>query len=833
MKKHFLLFCLLFCIKLLVAQQIQSPSSFLGYTLGEKFTPHHRVIDYFKYVASVSKSVTLQEYGRTYEGRPLFVAFVSSSNNISNLEQIRNNNLRLSGIKAGQISERQPAIVWLSYNVHGNESVSTETSMQTIFDLVNPENSQTKPWLENTLVIIDPCINPDGRERYVNFYTSVANTIADPSPYTREHLEPWPGGRSNHYYFDLNRDWAWQTQLETQQRMALYNKWLPHVHVDFHEQGFNEPYYFAPAAEPFHEDITPWQREFQTIIGKNNARYFDEKGWLYFTKERFDLLYPSYGDTYPTYSGAIGMTYEQGGSGRAGLSVLTNVGDTLTLKDRIYHHNTAGLSTIEITSKYADKVVSEFQKYFSNSQSKPSGPYKTYVIKAANEGKFKNLEILLKANGIEYGFGSSKGGSRGFNYLNGKTESFKIERSDLVISAYQPKSILLKVLFEPETFISDSATYDITAWAVPYAYGLSAYASKEKIKPAFTDMPTKTRLNTVSQKPVAFVANWGSVAEVRFLAELLKRNIKVRFSEVPLEIAGKHFNVGSLVITRANNEKLADYFETTINALSESIGIDVHPLSSGFMEKGADLGSDKIRFINKPKVALVGGEETSSLAFGEVWHFFEQQINYPLAVLRAQDIKHINLSEFNVLIYPDGIYEDIFSDKIQSWVQGGGKLIALEGAVEQLAGKKGLSLSAKDSVKNEKAKNPYVSLKKYENRGRESLQNSIPGAIYKVNLDNTHPLGFGFPNYYFTLKMDNKIYNYLEGGWNVGVLKQNNYVTGFVGSQTKKTLVDGMLLGVQELGNGTVVYLAVDPLFRGFWESGKLLFSNAVFMVGN
>ena len=833
MKKHFLVFCFLFLVKLLIAQQIQSPSSFLGYTLGEKFTPHHRVIDYFKYVASVSGSVKLQEYGKTYEGRPLFVAFVSSANNINNLEQIRNNNLRLSGIKPGQATASQPVIVWLSYNVHGNESVSTETSMQTIFDLVDPENIRTKPWLENTLVVIDPCINPDGRERYVNFYTSVGNTLADPSPFTREHVEPWPGGRSNHYYFDLNRDWAWQTQLETQQRMALYNQWLPQIHVDFHEQGFNEPYYFAPAAEPFHEAITQWQREFQTIIGKNNARYFDEKGWLYFTKERFDLLYPSYGDTYPTYSGAIGMTYEQGGSGRAGLSVLTNVGDTLTLKDRIHHHNTAGLSTIEIASKYADKVVSEFRKYFVNSKSNPSGPYKTYVIKAGNEGQFKNLEVLLKANGIEYGFGSSKEGSRGVNYLNGKTESFKIEKSDLVISAYQSKSVLVKVLFEPKTFISDSATYDITAWAVPYAYGLGAYASKERIKPAFAHLPVPVSLNSVSQKPVAFVANWGSVAEVKFLSELLKRNIKVRFSEVPLEIAGKHFNVGSLVITRTNNEKLAENFESTIYAIAQRAGIDVQPLSSGFMEKGADLGSDKIRFIKKPRVALVGGEETSSLAFGEIWHFFEQQIHYPLSVLRAQDIKNISLSEFNVLIYPDGNYEDIFSDKIQNWVQNGGKLIALEGAVDQLAGKKGFSLSAKEDAKTEKAKKPYSNVKKYENRGRESLQNSVPGAIYRVNIDNTHPLGFGFSNYYYTLKMDNKIYNYLEGGWNVGVLGKNNYVTGFVGSKTKRTLEDGMLLGVQEMGDGSVVYLTVDPLFRGFWETGKLLFSNAVFMVGN
>ena len=251
------------------------------------------------------------------------------------------------------------------------------------------------------------------------------------------------------------------------------------------------------------------------------------------------------------------------------------------------------------------------------------------------------------------------------------------------------------------------------------------------------------------------------------------------------------------------------------------------------MEKGADLGSDKIKFIHKPKIALIGGDETSSLAFGEIWHFFEQQIHYPLSVIRAQDVKHINLNDFDVLIYPSGSYEDLANEKMQYWIQNGGKLIAMENALTHLAGKKGFSLTMKEPAKNEKGKNPYQNIKKYGNRERESVQSNIPGAIYKINLDNSHPLGYGFPNFYFTLKRDSKIYNYLDTGWNVGVLKQNNYVTGFVGNQTKKTLTDGLLFGVQDFGNGSVVYLAEDPLFRGFWENGKLLFSNAVFMVGN
>lgn len=840
MKKYcILLFLLLSVILNLRAQKIQTPAEFLGYKPGGQFTPHFRVVEYYKYLASVSKNIKLQEYGKTNEGRPLLLAFVASDNNIGRLEDIRQNNLALAGIAEGSsrvnrgtVLANPPVLVWLSYNVHGNESVSTEASLQTVYDLLNPSDQRSQSWLKNTVVVIDPCLNPDGRERYVNFYNPVRNVVPDAVPFSREHMEPWPGGRANHYYFDLNRDWAWQSQIETQQRLAVFNKWLPQVHVDFHEQSINEPYYFAPAAEPYHQDISKWQREFQTIIGKNNARYFDQNGWMYFTRERFDLLYPSYGDTYPIYNGSVGMTYEQGGSGRAGLAVINAEGDTLKLKDRIDHHHTTGLSTVESASQNAEKAIAEFKSYFTASRSNPPGEYKSYIIKGENPEKLKTLATLLQRNGIEFGYGSVKGG-QGLNYFTGKTESFKVDKNDMVISAFQPKSVLLKVLFEPTTFVSDSATYDITAWSLPYAYGLQSYASRDALKPEYTSISSSTVNNEISN-PVAFIANWNSLADVKFLAELLKNNIKVRYSEIPFETGGKRFNAGSLIIARTSNDNLKGGFERTVIELAKRSEITLQAIPSAFVDKGADLGSDKIRYIRRPKVVVVSGESTSSLSFGEIWHFFEQQINYPLTVVRSQDLGRINWNEFDVLIFPDGNYPDMGNDKMQQWVRSGGKLIAMEGAVSQLAGKKGFDLKNKEEAKkDDKLKDPYEDLRTYENRERESVRTNIPGAIYKVNLDNTHPLGFGFPDFYYTLKLDDKVYQYLSSGWNVGVIKKDNYVTGFVGVKARKKLMDGLIFGVQELGNGSVVYLADDPLFRSFWENGKLLFSNAVFMVGH
>jgi len=407
------------------AQNIQSPSEFLGYELGTRFTNHYQIVDYFQYLAKASDRIQLQEYGKTNENRLLQVAYISTAENLGNLERIRKNHLANAGIGTSEAAANK-AVVWLSYNVHGNESSSTEASMLTTYELI----TQKKAWLQNTVIIVDPCINPDGRDRYANWYNQVASFPYNSNQKAKEHDEPWPGGRPNHYLFDLNRDWAWATQVETRQRLKVYNKWLPHIHVDFHEQGINEPYYFAPAAEPFHEVITDWQRDFQTQIGKNHAGYFDKEGWLYFTRERFDLFYPSYGDTYPTFNGAIGMTYEQAGHGMAGLGIVNDEGDLLTLKDRIAHHHTTGLSTVEISSQQADKLNTEFKKYFNTTNFK----YKSYVLEG-NQDRINKLTTLLDRHEIKYGF-TSNTSVKGFDYESGSQKSRTVNNA-LVVSTNQ------------------------------------------------------------------------------------------------------------------------------------------------------------------------------------------------------------------------------------------------------------------------------------------------------------------------------------------------------------------------------------------------------------
>ena len=814
----------------LSAQITKTPEEFLGYKLGAKFSFHHRIVDYVRYIALQNPTqVKTIDYGNTFEGRPLMVAVIASPENLARIEEIRTNNLKNIGLLEGKATAKVPAIAWLSYNVHGNEAVSSEAVMQVLYELLNKNNITTQAFLKNTVVIIDPCINPDGRDRYAQWYNRVSNQGGNATPFAIEHNEPWPGGRFSHYIFDPNRDWAWQTQEITQQRVKLYNQWMPHLHADFHEMGVNTPYYFAPSAKPYHEDLTKWQREFQQTLGEFNKKYFDKNYWLYFSKENYDLLYPSYGDTYPSYNGAIGMTYEQGGGGRAGLQIAKEDSDTLTLSQRISHHFATSMGSLEAISSRADKTVDEFTKFFTDKTANGYGVYKSFVMKTkGDEAKVQALTGLLDKLQISYGFAAKESSSTGFGYQSLKDESFKIEVNDLIISTFQPKGTLVKILFEPKTALEDSVTYDLTTWSLAYGYGLKAFATKEKVSVGNAKISSNFSHN-FEGKPYAYVSAWKSFEDVKFLSKILAAGIKVRFNENPFEMDGRKFDAGSLVITRTNNERMGDNFDKTIQSAAKEFNINLLATTSGMVSSGNDFGSGSVNVLKNPRVALVAGDGVTPTAFGEVWHFFEQQINYPITVIEGNMFSRVPLDQLDVIILADGSYDKILGngDALKKWIQNGGKLIAMEGATSYFADKDGYALKRK----KEATPSDKIELKVYGTREREAIMDQIPGAIYKVELDKTHPLGYGTEGVYYSLVRDPYNYDYLKEGWNVGYLKDNNYVTGFVGKNAKEKMKNTLIFGVQELGKGKIIYMGDDPLFRGFWYSGKLIFGNALFTV--
>ena len=794
--------------------QIQSPADFFGYELGDNFSRHHQVVDYFQHLEQSSFQIKLVPYGKTNEGRLLQLVFISDSENLKNIEDIRTAHLQDSNNIIGP-KKNNKVIVWLSYSVHGNESSSTEASMETAYTLI----TKNQEWLKDTIVILDPCINPDGRDRYVNFYNQSKSMPYDTNRNTREHEEPWHSGRTNHYIFDLNRDWAWLTQIESQQRIKQYNNWLPHIHVDFHEQGINSPYYFAPAAEPLHEVITEFQKNFQDDLGRNHAKYFDKKGWFYFTKQQFDILYPSYGDSYPMYLGSIGMTYEQAGGGIAGLSINNDENVELTLKDRIKHHHTTGISTVEMAVKKKTQLIENYKAFFSDKKL----TYRNFILEG-NEDDLSALSEFFDKHKIKSERLLKNTSVRGFDYQKQKNTITTFSKNALVVPTNQTKGKMAHVLLEPNTKLNDSLTYDITAWSLPYAYGLKANATQESLN-TIPYKIIKVKIDQTDIGAYGYGLPYKSFRDSKFLAALLKERLGVRINIIPITNSGRNWKEGSMFILKGDNLKNKN-FTSTLDKLAKEHNRIIYPIQTGYSDKGPDLGADELKLIKSPRVGVFKNDFTSSYRYGEVWHFFEQELEYPLMQVNQNSLEKM-LSYIDILIIPGGTYTKWSTSrtekKVYEWLNKGGKIVAISSALNLFANTDDFNLKKKESPSQDNTMVPYSKLE------RSEISKITTGSIYEASIDETHPLGYGISSYY-TLKLDADAYSLLEDKGNAFTLDPRiEPLAGFVGYLAKENQKSSLLFGQEIHGEGKLVYLVDNMLFRGFWYSGKQVFSNAIF----
>lgn len=831
MKKLFIAAALL--LSLTAFAQVKAPAEFIpGY--GKQVSFYHDLERYFEHLTQTSKYIVHRPYGQTNQDRKLHAYIISTPENLARLETIRQNHLGSIGMGTGSGSSEDVAIVWLSFNVHGNEPGAAESAMTVAYELVNPANTATKDWLKNTVVILDPCLNPDGYSRYGNWLRDVSGRGIHPGASDREHMEPWPGGRQNHYAYDLNRDWAWQTQAESRQRMDLYNEWMPMVHVDVHEMGYNEPYFFPPAAEPFHDFISKGQRDFHEAIGEATSKKFEAKGWSYYTRERFDLFYPSYGDTYPSFNGAVGMTYEQGGIG-AGRAITMKNGQLLTLQDRINHHATAVLAAVETAAWQKDKLVKNFRSYFKEGRENPKGKYKTYIVK--NNGKVKQLAELLKLNRIQYAYADESRKLKGYHYQSDKEKDFALEPNDLIVTIAQPKAVLAQILFEPAQRLTDSLSYDITAWALPHAYGIDSYALKNLLSLKMKAVPTvKGKLEY--ENAYAYYIPWNSRESAKTLALLYRNNIRVRSARKPSAFRGIKISQGDLVVLRSDNAQLGP-FKEIMEVLLES-NPEYEVIESGYAVAGADLGGEYYPLLRAPKVLIMAGRGVSATDFGQAWFYMDQVIDYASSVIDVADFGRVKLSDYNTLILPDGWYElpEAHRKKIDDFIDAGGKVIAIAGALNLFEDRPGYSLTkyATDKGKEEEKSAQEKQLLEarfydYANSERRAISASVPGAIVENMLDKTHPLAYGLGNSYYSLKTNDTRYQLLKDAWNVAYVPKGYRNFGFIGRNLKPRLENTVTFAVQQKGDGEIIYMVDNPLFRGFWENGNLLFSNALFLV--
>jgi hypothetical protein len=471
-----------------------------------------------------------------------------------------------------------------------------------------------------------------------------------------------------------------------------------------------------------------------------------------------------------------------------------------------------------------------------------AGTYKSFVLKSDNSDKMNHLKSWLDKNKIQYGTASNVKGLKGFNYHTMRNESFSINQNDLVVTVNQPKGVLAKILFEPQTKLSDSLTYDITAWAVPYFYGMQAYATSTALRVNITSSTNKFQPANVPENAYAFFLKWNSFEDAKMLASLLKADIKVRFNTRRININGKNFGAGTLVIAKRDNAALGNGFEAKVVAMANAAEQQFDVVSTGFMDNGPDLGSGYISYINRPKIAILRGDGVSTLNYGATWYYMEQELGYPFSAINTGVINRLDLDQYDVLVMQEGRYGDFGESemkKITDWVKAGGKLIAIGSSIRKFADKDFASISKynsedekKEIKKKEEATQEENKLKPYALGRREYAKNMIPGAIFKVTLDKTHPLAYGYGSTMYLLKTSASRYGYLNSQ-NVGIIKsKEDLLSGFAGQYVKEAIGKSMVLGVENQGRGQIVYLVDNPLFRAFWHNSKLMFANALFLVG-
>ncbi len=823
-----------------VDASVPSPAEFLGYALGGRFTHHERIVAYLDHLAASSERVSIWQYGSTYEGRPLKLAAISSPRNLARLEAIRGELAALAGgadteAELDRVLASAPVVVWLAYGVHGNEASSAEAAMAAAYVFAAGQDDWSE-LLDNAVVLIDPLCNPDGRERYVHFYETRRGRVPDPLPESAEHREPWPGGRQNHYLVDLNRDWTWLSQQETQARVAEYRRWEPHVYVDFHEMSPRSSYFFPPSAEPIHPAIAAGSVGWLETFGRANAEAFDDRGWVYYVGENFDLFYPGYGDSYPSLRGAIGMTYEMAGHGRAGQAYRRPDGTVLTLADRIARHLTTSIAT----ARTAIRNRSDLLRDFSASR-RARGPERTYLWRPDQPEAAAAAE-LLAAHGVQVGALAEPARLRTAPLAatasdatdsTDATEARRFPAGTYAVSTQQPLGALVRTLMERDAAMSQrfldeqrrrieqnrsTEFFDITAWSLPLAFNVETWVSGEAVASA----PISPASGTVrGEGELGVLIPPQGLDSYRLLAALQREDIVFRLAVGAFELAGAEYPNGTVFVPyRGNDEGL----DTQLAGLTEELGVSAVRIATGYAEGGNSLGSDDMVPVRPARIGLLAGDGVSPTSFGFLWHLMDQQIALDHHRLDTGSFDRVDLSAFDALVLPSGSLDEEAAKKLEDWLRAGGTLIAVGRAVSWLRNRKVSRLKAWQPPEDGGGRNEVTEL----TPERRSLY--TPGAVLGTRTRSEHPLAAGiqrspaaiFSGRTVLLPTGDPRRDLLVAA------KEDPVVAGFAWPEAEERLQGSLLVGVEGVGAGTLISFSQDPDFRLFWRGTAPFFLNAV-----
>lgn len=816
---------------------IPTPESVIHHKVGAWHITHDRLVNYMYALAAAAPSrIKIENMGYSYESRPQVLLIITSPKNHQNLEQIRQQHVQLTdpSRSAALNTAAMPIVVYIGHSIHGNEPSGANAALLSAYYLAAARGKQVEELLDNTVILFDPSFNPDGLQRFSTWANQHKGKTLVTDPNSREFNEVWPGGRFNHYWFDLNRDWLPAQHVESRNRLEWFHKWKPNILTDHHEQGSNATFFFQPGVPSRVNPITPkMNQELTGKLGRFHAAFLDRIGSLYFTKENYDDFYYGKGSTYPDVNGSIGILFEQASSRGHAQETANGI---LTFPFTIRNQFVTTLSTLE-GAKALKKEFLDWQRSFYQTamQEAAAAPVKAYVFGDANDPARNAIFVnMLRRHQIDiYDLGKSvKADGNEFN-----------QGAAYIIPTNQPQYRLIRGIFEKTLTYTDSLFYDITSWTMPLAFGLpyaelsqSAYNTSLHGKKIVEEVIIKGQVNGGSSG-IGYLLDWRGFEAPAALYELQKEGLftKVATNKFTLSAtstgAGEEFGYGSILIPVSMQNKSEQEIYNIVQSIASRYSVNFHAIKNGNVSAGSDFGSSRFSALTKPSIALLVGQGVNALDAGEIWHLMDQRFNIPMSQLESGTFNRVDLSKYNTIIMVSGSYSDLNKDKLRAWVQGGGTLILTEDAVTWAA-QNGIS-----QVSFKKLKPSADSTKTLSYVDREQVQGAqrMSGAIFRAEVDLSHPLAYGYTLPFVSLFKGNSVF--MEKSKNpYGTpyyYKNAPLQSGWLSRQNYEGVKNSAAVIVNAIGSGRVISIADNPNLRAFWLGGSKLMMNSIFFGRN
>ena len=794
-------------------QNIPTPQSIIGHEVGEWHVTHDKLVQYAYALAEASDRITIENRGETFEDRPLLLLTITAPKNHQNIAAIQKTHT--DATKNNTASTERPIVVYQGFSIHGNEPSGANAGLVAAYYLAAAEGSKIDDLLNNTVILFDPSFNPDGLQRFAYWANTNRSQNLNPDPNDREYSEGWPGGRTNHYWFDMNRDWLPVQLPESRARIKTFHSWMPNILTDHHEMGTNSSFFFQPGIPSRTHPLTPkLNQELTKQIATYHAKALDKIGSLYYSEESFDDFYYGKGSTFPDINGGIGILFEQASSRG---HIQESVNGLLTFPFTIKNQFTAALSTLEAAKSMRKDLLEYQSNFFKNArkEGKKEGNNAIVFGDEKDAAKTYHMAEILNRHQIKFHEIDNDFTENGKRFKKGHS---------YIVPKNQNNTRLINAMFEKRTKFQDSLFYDISAWSFPLAFNLDYIeTTTAKAGNLVTNLEHKSG-GVISKSDYAYLLEWHEYYSPKFLYALLDKGIRAKVSQKQFSANGKSYDYGTLMIPVNNQDMNRDEIYNILDTLSKESHVTIDAVSTG-LNNGIDLGSNNFRPLELPKIALLVGDGMTSYDAGEIWHLLDTRYNIPVTKLDTRNFSRANLSRYNtiIMVSSSGL-DDNNTKKLQTWIRDGGTLVAYRNALRYLNSKKLMKIEFKKSKLV--AKN-ITREQRNDFRGAQV----IGGAIFETTLDRSHPINFGYKN--STLPMFRNTTIFVKPNKNSydNPIKytENPLLSGYISKQNLDSISSTVPLKIGRLGRGNIVGFTDNTNFRAFWYGTNKLLMNAIF----